>query len=165
MKSLLTGIIVGILLMGSVTFADNDIITSPVEDSTTDSDVVLTAVTDDDAYCSYKLKADDEDDDDENEDGDDDEDNENDTSSPWTLMQNTSGTTHTQLLAGLSNGEYEVHVKCCEADEINEGCEDHGDNDHVEWDVNTVSVPEYPSAIIPALLSIASFGLVSFKLK
>ncbi|MBU4246319.1 MAG: hypothetical protein ABIF85_07830 [Nanoarchaeota archaeon] len=139
--SLIFGLIFTAAFVSATPTADKVTITNPTSGSTTDSSVELNATSTANAICEYMVDG-----------------------GGWTVMDITGGTNHGQLLSGLSAGSHNVHVHCCKFDNPGQGC-GQAMNDHVIWDVQEPpAIPEYPSAAVPVILSMLSFGIIKMKM-
>ncbi|MBU4300452.1 hypothetical protein L6303_01540 [archaeon] len=136
----------GLMLASGVVMAacNNELLMDiryPVEDSTTNSTIKLIAnVSDEDTDCMYTL---------------------DDSAVSYIMFRTPSGKIHNATISGLTPGKHKIEVYCIR--ELT-SCTYEAEKD-VEWHVegNSPSIPEYPTAVLPAMLSILSLGLVKMK--
>lgn len=130
-----------LLFLPATIYATNISFTSPTpaNGATTGPSVMLNAASTANAICEYMVDG-----------------------GGWAVMNITGGTNHSQLLSGLSDGSHNVHVHCCIGNP-GQGC-GQAINNHIKWNVeNPPAIPEYPLAVLPAILSVLGLGLVKMK--
>lgn len=138
----------GLMLASGVAMADQCVynhtvtIEKPVADSTTNSTILFLAKTPEreGVDCTYTL----------------------DNSAISNITYRTEhGTKHNATISGLTPGKHKIEVYCVRKTKTPQ-CT-YEAKDDVEWYVGTTAIPEYPTAMLPAILSVLSLGLVKMK--